>query len=78
MAKLGTHIQEYKSGFGFIGSGIPGKLLYEKIDGSPMTTKDFDAIKHCGPGLFRKTIREVRFPTREAAQKALDDWSLCQ
>ena len=55
--------------FSFVGR-VSIRLAYYRADGQPMTEKDIEIIKQCGPG-FGKRYRTRVFDTREDAEAAL-------
>lgn len=56
--------------FHFVGR-VDIRLCYVQIDGAPLTQKQIDGVKHCGPGLFKATIKSRTFATREEALQAV-------
>lgn len=64
---LGLHVIENgNKTFSFVGA-VPAVLSYYRPDGLPLTDSDIDGIRHCGAGIFRKTIGLRVYNTREEA-----------
>ena len=51
------------------GGTAPLNCRYIRKDGSPLTEKDVDIIRHCGPG-FAKDVQTRTWPTKEEALAA--------
>ena len=64
-----VQIIETRGAFHLVGN-VPITLAYTMEDGSPLTDRAIEAIRHCGPGFAK--VKAVRFETREAAQAAID------
>lgn len=67
--RTATAIQYPSGRWGLVGK-VPIDLLYTMADGSPLTEKMIEGIRHCGAGLYRKRIRSVTFASKEEAEIA--------
>lgn len=64
---LGLHLIESPNHtFSFVGS-VPAVLAYEQVNGSDITDQQAQAIRQFGPGLFKQTIRNRSWPSRQEA-----------
>ena len=68
-----SSIIESKPGvFSIVGS-VPMSLCFERHDGQPLTDKDIETIRHCGPGFAKKTVKNRIFESRLDAEQAIAD-----
>lgn len=72
--KTATPIQYPTGRWGLVGM-VPIHLLYTMADGSPLTKDVVAGIKHCGTGLYSKTIKSVTFDSESAALAAYETTS---
>jgi hypothetical protein len=69
-----TTVIRYPNGkYGFVGS-VPTSLAFTQSNGEPLTEKQVEVIKHCGPGLISRYVKHVTFDTKAAAEEALQSF----
>jgi hypothetical protein len=67
-------IQYPSKAWGFVGR-VPMELSFVMKDGSPVSDEMAANINNFGAGLYKSRITHVTFPTQEAAERALADFS---
>lgn len=68
-------IQAFPGRFGFVGK-VPLDLIYEQQDGTPLTEKQREMVRHLGPGNLSQypRIKSTVFLSRQEALDAFEAW----